>query len=104
MNEEKIRKFGKEVVEYCKQYEGTDKYDVVMLAIAKGYELSEKELEDNIKEQCLGFAEWIDGCMYTRITEEINGKWKYTKWTDGESLYTTEELFNNYLEKQTNDR
>ena len=92
-------KLGKEVVEYCKKYEGTDKYDVAMLAIAKGYELGEEDLEISVKTHALGFAEWIDGCMYTRITEEVDGKLEYTKWTDGESLYTTEELFNNYLEK-----
>lgn len=34
---------GKKVVEYCKQYEGTDKYDVAMLAIEFGYNLKNDE-------------------------------------------------------------
>jgi hypothetical protein len=64
--------------------------------------MKELELSEISIKVALGFAEWIDGCMYTRINEEINGKWEYTKWTDGESLYTTEELFNNYLEHLKN--
>jgi hypothetical protein len=30
---------GKKVAEYCKQYEGTDKYNVAMLAVEFGYNL-----------------------------------------------------------------
>ena len=51
-------KLGKEVVEYCKQYEGTDKYDVAMSAISKGYELGEEDLEASVKKHALGFADF----------------------------------------------
>ena len=36
---------GKRAVEYCKQYEGTDKYNVAMLAIEFGYQLKLEEDE-----------------------------------------------------------
>jgi hypothetical protein len=41
--EQETLKMGEEVVTYCKQYEGTDKYDVVMLAIEFGYQLALKQ-------------------------------------------------------------
>lgn len=37
------KELGEKIVEYCKKYEGTDKYDAVMLAMAKGYELAEED-------------------------------------------------------------
>lgn len=37
---------GKEIVDYCKQYEGTDKYNVAMLAIEFGYQLALKNKEN----------------------------------------------------------
>jgi hypothetical protein len=33
---------GEEIIAYCKQFEGTDKYDVAMLAIEFGYQLALK--------------------------------------------------------------
>ena len=88
-------KLGKEVVEYCKQYEGTDKYDVAMLAIAKGYALGEEDLEASVKEQALGFA---DFCSKHEI---VYGEDKVKRWAfyagDGTYVMTTEELFDNYL-------
>ena len=35
--------FGNKVLEYCKQFEGTDKYNVAMLAIEFGYNLAKTE-------------------------------------------------------------
>jgi hypothetical protein len=35
-----LKEMGKKVAEYCKQYVGTDKYDVAMLAIEFGYNLN----------------------------------------------------------------
>lgn len=52
------KELGEKIVEYCKQYEGTDKYDVAMLAIAKGYELGEEDLEASVKKHALGFADF----------------------------------------------
>lgn len=49
MTEEEIRKLGKEALKHCEQYLGTDKWDVAMLAIAKGYELAEKDLLKLVK-------------------------------------------------------
>lgn len=85
-------KLGKEVVEYCKQYEGTDKYDVAMLAIAKGYELGEKDLEVSVKEHALGFAEWLNIHEYMLI----NKIWFHIGHVTN---LTTEKLFDNYLRK-----
>jgi len=42
-------KLGKEALKHCEQYLGTDKWDVAMLAIAKGYELAEKDLLKLVK-------------------------------------------------------
>lgn len=39
----KVKELGKKINEYCKQYEGTDKYNDVVLAIQFGYHLKEKE-------------------------------------------------------------
>lgn len=36
---------GKNAIEYCKQYAGTDKHNVALLAIEFGYQLAQKELE-----------------------------------------------------------
>jgi hypothetical protein len=85
-------KLGKEVVEYCKQYEGTDKYDVAMLAIAKGYELGEEDLEASVKKHALGFAEWLNIHEYMLI----NKIWFHIGHVTN---LTTEKLFDNYLRK-----
>jgi hypothetical protein len=42
--EQETLKMGEEIVTYCKQYEGTDKYNVAMLAIQFGYQLAFNEL------------------------------------------------------------
>ena len=90
-------KLEKEVVEYCKQYEGTDKYDVAMLAIAKGYELGEEDLEASVKKHALGFADFCS--KHEVIIRDDNVK-RWAFYTgDGSYVMTTEELFNNYLKK-----
>lgn len=40
--EQETLKRGEEISAYCKQYEGTDKYNVAMLAIEFGYQLALK--------------------------------------------------------------
>jgi hypothetical protein len=47
--EQETLKMGEEVVTYCKQYEGTDKYNVAMLAIEFGYQLALKQNQQPIK-------------------------------------------------------
>ena len=90
-------KLGKEVVEYCKQYEGTDKYDVAMLAIAKGYKLGEEDLEISVKEHALGFADFCS--KHEVIIRDDNIK-RWAFYAGDESyVMTTEELFDNYLKK-----
>lgn len=43
---------GKNAIEYCKQYAGTDKHNVALLAIEFGYQLAQKELEtESIQEE-----------------------------------------------------
>lgn len=37
------KKLGEEVVDYCSQYLGTEKYNTAMLAIEKGYELGTQD-------------------------------------------------------------
>lgn len=95
-------KLGKEVVEYCKQYEGTDKYDVAMLAIAKGYELGEEDLEASVKEHALGFAKELFSTEITK-TEALGREIKYTPIEFdimlGELEKNGEDLFNNYLKE-----
>lgn len=43
VNETIEENVGKKTIEYCKQYEGTDKYNVAMLAIEFGYQLKLQE-------------------------------------------------------------
>ena len=52
------KELGEKIVEYCKQYEGTDKYDVAMLAIAKGYQLGKENLEVSVRTPALGFTDF----------------------------------------------
>lgn len=95
-------KLGKEVVEYCKQYEGTDKYDVAMLAIAKGYALGEEDLEASVKEHALGFAKELFSIEITK-TETLGREIEYHpvefNLMLGELEQNGEELFDNYLRK-----
>ena len=95
-------KLGKEVVEYCKQYEGTGKQDVVMLAIAKGYNLGEEDLEISVKTHALGFAKELFSTEITK-TETLGKEIEYHpvefNLMLGELEKNGEELFNNYLEK-----
>ena len=41
--EQETLKRGEEIIAYCKQFEGTDKYNVAMLAIEFGYQLALKQ-------------------------------------------------------------
>jgi len=95
-------KLGKEIKNYFKQYEGTDKYDVVMLAIAKGYNLGEEDLEISVKTHALGFAKELFSTEITK-TETLGKEIEYHpvefNLMLGELEKNGEELFNNYLEK-----
>lgn len=95
-------KLGKEVVEYCKQYEGTDKYDVAMSAISKGYELGEEDLEVSVKKHALGFAKELFSTEITK-TETLGREIKYHpvefNLMLGELKQNSDELFDNYLKK-----
>ena len=60
-----------------------------MLAVTSDSEKNKKE-----SGVAVAFAEWIDGCMYSRMADEQ----KYLGWTDGNEKIanTTEELFEIY--------
>lgn len=57
-----------------------------------------KKYMDDLK---IKYNEWINMWSITRITEEIDGKLQYTGWTDGKKTWTSEELYNYFL--QIND-
>lgn len=52
MKETFEEEIGKQIVEYCKNYEGTDMYNAVILAIEYGYQLALKN-EGNGKQETL---------------------------------------------------
>ena len=43
MKQETLEVIGKEIIKYCKDYEGTDKYNAVILAIEFGFKLALKQ-------------------------------------------------------------
>ena len=54
-----------------------------------------KKYMDDLK---IKYNEWINMWSFTRITEEIDGKLQYTGWTDGKKTWTSEELYNYFLQ------
>ena len=70
------------------------------------FESSDYELEamDFFAEQeCVGFADWIDGCMYSKVYDDKQED--YIEWTDGGEIIakSTKELYQLYLKSKSNN-
>jgi hypothetical protein len=90
--EQETLKMGEEVVTYCKQYEGTDKYNVAMLAIEFGYQLALKQQQTALTEyqkllafeyKYYNFISWNpkEGDYYTSTRADLE-LYKVVKITD----------------------
>jgi hypothetical protein len=84
----------KEIQGYLDKNENIEPGSQVHGEIAKVISSFESQASDEGK-QAIAFAEWIDGCGYSRIAYERG----YGEWTEGNETVavTTEQLYNQFI-------